>query len=277
MKPCIMSLAYLIEPGTTVRDMFEFAVANNIDGIDFCQTHTLDVPLSEIKKMCSDYGVKAVCHTVFNDVNAPGMTQEKWLDNARDIIEKAAFLETGRIMLPTAGKVGLDRNECRKQWLDALSKAVDFAESCNIFVSIESFVMDVLWSPFTTSGELLDAVTQVPGLKVTFDSGNHYIVEDVVEAYRKLAPHIVHVHFKDWERLDAPGEKSLLMGDGKYYRMVPLGEGIVDNYNCLKTMVEAGDKHYFDLEYNGVTPPLEGIRKSWKHLEKCCTAAGGSL
>ena len=114
-------------------------------------------------------------------------------------------------------------------------------------------------------------------IEVTFDSGNHYIVEDVVEAYRKLAPHIVHVHFKDWERLDAPGEKSLLMGDGKYYRMVPLGEGIVDNYNCLKTMVEAGDKHYFDLEYNGVTPPLEGIRKSWKHLEKCCTAAGGSL
>ena len=23
MKPCIMSLAYLIEPGTTVRDMFD--------------------------------------------------------------------------------------------------------------------------------------------------------------------------------------------------------------------------------------------------------------
>ncbi|MBO5663777.1 MAG: PDZ domain-containing protein [Bacteroidales bacterium] len=88
MKPCIMSLAYLIEPANTVRGMFEFARKNGIDGIDFCQTHTLDVSLAEIKKMCADYGVKAVCHTVFNDVNAPGMTQDKWMDNTKDIIEK---------------------------------------------------------------------------------------------------------------------------------------------------------------------------------------------
>lgn len=270
MKPCIMSLAYLIEPADTVRGMFEFARKNGIDGIDFCQTHTLDVSLAEIKKMCADYGVKAVCHTVFNDVNAPGMTQDKWMDNTKDIIEKAAFLETGRIMLPTSGKVGLDREECRKQWLEALFAAVEFGKKCNIFVSIESFVVDVKWSPFTTSAELLDAVTQVPGLKVTFDSGNHYIVEDVLEAYKTLAPHIVHVHFKDWEALTAPAEKSLLMGDGKYYRMVPLGTGLVDNYNCLKAMTAAGDQHYFDLEYNGITPAAEAIRASWQHLKSAC-------
>ena len=147
---------------------------------------------------------------------------------------------------------------------------MEFGKSCDIFVSIESFVVDVKWSPFTTSDELLDAVEQVPGLKITFDSGNHFIVEDVLTAYKKLSPHIVHVHFKDWERLSEPGEKTLLMGDGKYYRMVPLGTGLVDNYNCLKAMTAAGDQHYFDLEYSGLTPAAEAIKASWKHLQECC-------
>ena len=275
MKPCIMSLAYLTGPDTTVRSMFEFACGNGIDGIDFCQTHTLGVPLRELKAMCSDYGVKAVCHTVFNDVNAPGATRTKWLDNTKRIVEAAAFLDAGKIMLPTSGKVGLERGECRRQWLEFLADAVEFGKSCGIQVSIESFVMDVLWSPFTTSAELLDAVEQVPGLKITFDSGNHYIVEDVLEAYRKLAPHIVHVHFKDWERLDAPAEKALLMGDGKYYRMVPLGTGLVDNAGCLKAMIAAGDSHYFDLEYNGLTPAPEAIAASWNRLRGCCVRQGG--
>ena len=60
------------------------------------------------------------------------------------------------------------------------------------------------------------------------------------------------------------------MGDGKYYRMVPLGTGLVDNYNCLKAMTASGDQHYFDLEYNGIVPAAEAIRASWQHLKSAC-------
>ncbi|MPM57560.1 hypothetical protein SDC9_104382 [bioreactor metagenome] len=265
-----MSLAYMLEPGSTVRGMFDFADRIGIDGIDFCQFKIEETPAHELKRMCDDYGIAAVCHTVFNDVCAPGMTRSKWLDNAKRIIENAAVLDAGKVMFPTSGKVGVARTETRKLWQDVLADAMEFGKGYGITVSIESYVVDVEWSPFVTSEDLLATVQALPGLKVTFDSGNHFIVEDVVAAYRKLAPYIVHVHFKDWEIFNAPEEKSLLMSDGKYYRMVPLGQGKVDNAACLRTMLEDKAQLYFDLEYSGMKAAPQGIAESWAHLKEIC-------
>ncbi len=262
MKPAIMSAGYLAEPGTTVRSMFAFARANGIAGIDFFNLRTLNVSLDDIRSMCGDYQVKAICHTFFNSIHTPGMSLAQWLDATKQAVEDAVFLETGRVMLPTFGQPGIDRHESRKRWLEALSLAVAFGKTCQTAICIESFLMDAAWSPFVTSDELLDAVIRVPGLKIAFDTGNHFVSEDVIGAYRKLASAIDLVHLKDWEIFAEPAPHTVPMPDGRHYRMVPIGCGVVDNAACLRLMRQNGDRHYFDLEYAGALPAPDGIRLS---------------
>ena len=261
-----MSIAYLQEPGTTLGDLMIFAQKLGVDGIDFVQPRSHGLSMSELRKICLDNGIQPVCSTVFNSAADPGMTKEAWLENTRRIIDDAAELDTGKIMLPTSGRKGLSREECRKLWLELLAKAVEMGEACGIAVSIESYVVDMEWSPFISSQDILEGIRQVPNLKVTFDSGNHFLAEDMVEAYRRLAPYIVHVHLKDWERLPSLEEKSLLMGDGHFYRMVPIGRGLVDNRSLLRIMEQDGLSLYYDLEYSGLVSAPEGIRFSRQFL-----------
>ena len=83
---------------------------------------------------------------------------------------------------------------------------------------------------------------------------------------------IVHVHLKDWEILDEPVEKALRMEDGRWYRMVPLGRGVVDNAGLLRAMQAAGETHFFDLEYSGLVPMSEGLHESWANMKAVLTA-----
>ncbi len=266
MKPCIMALAYLESPGADWENLFDFAVESGIGAIDFCYLPENPPPdIGRMHRKCLEYRVAAACHTVFNDVNAPGMTPALWRRNIRKIIDGAAELETGKIMIPTSGSPRVPREECRKQWYEALNAAVEYGKRCGIEVTIESFVVDVTTSPFVTADDLLAAVKQVPGLKVTFDSGNHFVVESVLEAYRKLKTHIAHVHFKDWEILPRPEAGAIAMSDGKFYRMTVPGTGVVDNDAVLKEMIADHLQTFFDIEYAGKVPAAQGIEMAWQH------------
>jgi len=166
MKPCMMSGSFLQVPGTTIKDMFEFSKELGIEGIDFCNTNILPVQPKELKKMCDDFGIKAVCNTVLNDVNTPGMTKEKWLDNIKKIVEDALILQTGKIMLPTPGKSGIDKEITRQKWLDNLGEATKIGEDAGVHVSIESYAADAIWSPFISSDDILLAgEIPIPTLK----------------------------------------------------------------------------------------------------------------
>jgi sugar phosphate isomerase/epimerase len=267
MKPCMMSGSFLQIPGTTIKDMFQFSKELGIEGIDFCNTNILPVQPNELRGMCDDFGIQAVCSTVVNDVNTPGMTKEKWLDNIKRIVEDAVILQTGKIMLPTPGKPGIDKEITRQKWLDNLKEATKIGEDAGVCVSIESFAADAIWSPFISSDDILLAIKAAPKLKVTFDSGNHAIVEDPAEAFQKLAPYVIHSHFKDWEILAEKAAGSFLMPDGKYYRMTPIGEGLIDSVSCIKTMKDNGYNEFIDIEYfGGRRKPLDAIKASYKYM-----------
>ena len=268
MKPCIMSSVFLAEPGKTVRDMFELAQEIEIEGIDFCDICNLSVSSREIKKMCDSYGIKAVCNTVLNDINAPGMTELKWLDNIKTAIEDAVMMQTGKVMIPTPGKPGVAKELTRQKWLEMLAKAVDIAAISGIEICIESYAADAMWSPFISSDDLLLAVNNVPGLKLTFDNGNHFAVEKPVEAFKKIHASVTHVHFKDWG-ISLPSEQnSYLLQEGKYYHMTLLGEGLVNHVSCIKCMKEYGYRGYINIEYFGPSSKEKAIRNGAEYLRQ---------
>ena len=274
MKPSLMSMVYLQFPGATLRGMLDFARKEGIDGIDVVQPQALGMAPQEFGQWCAEAGLAVVGGIVFDSIREADFTRAKWLETARRGIEATVAAGARKVMFPTGGVPGRARGESRRLWLELLSEAVEMGARMGVSVSIESFAVDIQWSPFVSSRDLLEAVAAVPGLKVTFDSGNHFVVEDVLEAYRRLAPHIVHVHLKDWEILDEAAEKALRMEDGRWYRMVPLGRGVVDNAGLLRAMQAAGETHYFDLEYSGQVPMPEGLRESWANMKAALAMEG---
>ncbi len=57
-------------------------------------------------------------------------------------------------------------------------------------------------SPFVISSDVLEAVREVPGLKLTYDNGNTAPGgEDPAVSFTCCAGHAAHAHFKDWDRL----------------------------------------------------------------------------
>ncbi len=270
MKPSIMSTTYMQLPGATLEGMLAFVRETRLSGIDFVQTQELAAPFEETRRRCVEAGISAVGGIVFNPIGAADFSRGKWLETARRGIEATAALGASRVMFPTAGVRGRAREESRKLWMELLSEAVVLGASCGVSVSIESFLVDMEWSPFVSSRDLLEATEAVPGLKVTFDSGNHFVVEDVLKAYRRLSSHVVNVHLKDWEILDAPAERTLRMTNGRFYRMTPIGQGVVDNAAFVDALLAEGRQFDFDLECSGGMTPVEAVRQSWEYLQGRC-------
>ena len=79
-----------------------------------------------------------------------------------------------------------------------LVEAVEIAASLNLTLTVEHF--GDKRAPFRVSEDVNEAVRAVPGLKITYDSGNVWFGgENAADGFFRSRKNIVHVHFKDWE------------------------------------------------------------------------------
>jgi L-ribulose-5-phosphate 3-epimerase len=238
-----------------------------MDGIDICFLERLGKPAREIKLILDDLGIKTVCHTFSNDINAPDMTEEKWIENLKVEIENTLILVAPTVMLPTSGTPELSREENRKRWIGALGKGIELAKKAGINLTVENFPGEN--SPFVIADDLMEAIRQVPELKITYDNGNAASGEDPAESFRRYADYVVHTHFKDWDISDKPREGYRRMLDGRYYRPALIGEGKVDHRACIQAMSECGYNGYINIEYEGDKyNPYEGVRRAAAYLRE---------
>ncbi len=247
-----------------LKKMLEFT-AKHMDGIDFVRLHGREP--EELRKMADDHGVDVVCHTFFAKklVSANPEEQQEGIDDCKRGIEAAVTLGAPVVMIPTPGQKDLDRNQLRQRWISGLKLVMPLAEDAGVALSIENFPGDK--SPFVLADDYLEAQSAVPGLKLTFDSGNAGSGEDPAESFSRCAPHVVHAHFKDWLVSEQPQEGYRPMLDGRYYRSALIGEGDIDNRSCLKAMQEAGYDGYINIEYEyNDYDPFEATRRAVEYL-----------
>jgi len=238
-----------------------------MDGIDVCFAEKLGKPVKELRQMFDDYGIRAICNTFDDDINGQEMTEARWLDNLKAELENTAILGAPSVMIITPGTPELSRTENRKNWIAALGKGIEVASRSGIKLSIENFLGDT--SPFVVASDLLEAVQQVPGLKITYDNGNAAGGEDPAESFRCCAEHVVHAHFKDWNIAAIPKDGYRRMLDGKYYRPALIGEGDINHRACIRAMAEYGYDGYINIEYEGNEyNPYEGVRKAAAYLRE---------
>ncbi len=267
MNLSMMTYSVTRSPEFDLVKMLELTRELDMKGIDVCFADRLGKPVKELREIFDDYGIPVVCNTFGNNINSETMTQQDWFENLKKGLEEAAVLGAPAVMTPTPGVPGLPRNENRKRWIGVLGKGAGLAEEYKISLSIENFPGDS--SPFVTAADLLEAVKDVPGLKITYDNGNAATGEDPAESFRMCAEHVVHAHFKDWDIAYEPAEGYRKMLDGKYYSPALIGEGAVDHASCIRAMDECGYEGCVNIEYEGDKyGPYAGIKKAAEYLRR---------
>jgi sugar phosphate isomerase/epimerase len=236
----------------------------NIVGADMVTTHGL--PPAEVKKVLGDYGIAAVCYTFDAPLNFPTPAERKaGVDKVKEGVETAVQIGAPVIMVVTPGKGGIPRDVSRRQFIRGLQESSGFAQKAGITMTIENFPGAA--SPFVISSDILEAVREVPGLKLTFDNGNVVTGgEDPAVSFTRCVPYVVHAHFKDWV-LAEPGQGMQGL-DGRCYKSALIGEGIVPQGACLAAMKQAGYKGYINIEYEANKyPPDEATRRAAAYLQ----------
>ena len=110
--------------------------------------------------------------------------------------------------------------------------------------------MDAFKTAIVVSSDILEAIREVPGRKLTFDNGNAFTGgEDPAASFARCAEHVVHAHFKDWTAV--PAGEGLERMNGKWCQAALIGEGAVDQAACLTAMAAAAYQGYINIEYEG--------------------------
>ncbi len=252
-------------PAEALAAMCRVAREIGTDGVDMVTTHGLDA--REARRILDDQGLRAVCHTF----SVGGLNQETFaarasaVDAVRKGLDDALALGADKVMLVTSGKAGVPRDLSRRNYIRGLQECAASGRQAGLTLTIENF--PGADSPFVISSDVLQAIREVEGLKLTYDNGNIALGgEDPAVSFARCAPFVAHAHFKDWDRMP-PGEGREGL-DGRRYASALIGEGIVDHKACLAAMKAAGYAGYINIEYeNSKYPPDEATRRAARHLQ----------
>jgi len=245
-----------------IRSLCEFTEEIGLKDIDFVRTCGRDP--KEIRRIVDDHGLNVICHAFFVDLNFPVAAERKpGVDGARRGFETALILGANTVMLPFKKRDGMSREQNRRNVIQGLKEIMPVARELGVTVTTESF--PGFGSPFITVPDFMEAIEEVPELKVTFDNGNVHIGgEDPADSFNKLKQYVVHAHFKDWA-LAEDGVRGL---DGRRYKGALIGEGIVDQKACIKAMKRAGYEGCINIEYEGSEySPDTAVKKAAEYLQ----------
>lgn len=143
--------------------------------------------------------------------------------------------------------------ECTaEQIYDSLARhflpIVEYAKEKGVRVVVED-TLD-LRLHFCSMGDLKAVLKKVPGLAMAYDSGNMILVgENPVAYYEAFSEKVSYVHIKDM-RVAEPGE---VVGDraidGKLITVAPIGMGMIDLGNVVKSIKQHHYSGYMPIEF----------------------------
>ena len=141
-----------------------------------------------------------------------------------------------------------------ENWQAQAQAMITYAKSFGIELVVEN-------PPCFAVGRIAEVkalLEALPGLKLTFDTGNWMIVgEHPVHAARQLAPWIGYLHLKDVRFLE----------DGQYGHLQP-GAGGLDFKNLLAEIYASGYQGPAVLEFHGGKDPEKRIQSALEYLKE---------
>lgn len=225
------------DPGVrwSTRDFIRRAAELGVDGVSLesCFLEGLEPGfLGEIKAELDERGLDRVFAWGHPDGLEAGRNQEAWRQmNA--LIPRAPAL--GATVMRIVASSLMFRFEPHGPQLDAivrmLSESVRIAADHGVVLAIENHID-------YTSDEILQILERVGSdrLKVNFDTGNTLrVMEDPVNAARRLGPHTVATHTKDVEAC-----RHVRPEEWYFFSSVPVGTGLIDIPGVARALKESG-------------------------------------
>jgi sugar phosphate isomerase/epimerase len=247
-----------------IEKMLNLTQEIGMAGIDFVTLHGQKA--ADLRKRCDDKGIPVVCYTVpGSGLCSPNPEDvKKSQDDVKQALEYAVTLGAPCIMVVTPGRADTPRAETRRRYVDAMKNLMPLGRQAGVRITVENFPGK--HSPFVTAADFQDAAALLPGLGLTFDSGNAASGEEPSESYLRCASETVHAHFKDWTVLTSKEEGGNEMLCGLRFKPALIGEGVLNHKAILKAMQQAHYNGCINIEYEGPADPYEAIRRAVSYL-----------
>ncbi len=242
-----------------------------VDAIEITDTYLNDEKIPAVKSALTEAGMAVSSYGVVCDVvtQDPAERRARVADFHRRLARAVALGAKYAGVIPGWPREGIPHSDMREWFIEALRDSVGYASGLGLKLNIPN----VGWQPavYGASDHILAFRKAVgPPLGVTYDVGNYLLVgEDSLEAMDRVAQHIVHVHFKDWEIV--PANSANLDGawpgsDSRLYRGVALGDGIVNLKGAVARLWKLDYQGYISFEYEGIGDPYVATRRGFAYL-----------
>lgn len=222
----------------------------------------------ELRYILADYGLHVACYSVGTSI----YRNPAAVDSLCRQLELAAEMGSPFFHHTIAGgvKPGTSFADILPELTDGACRVAEAARSYGIRCIYEDqgyYVNGV--APF---GQFFHSVhASYPETAVCGDLGNiSFVDETAVDFYTAYAPHIVHVHCKDY-RIHETGETGLYQtAHGKYLENTLPGTGIVDYRKCFSILRNNGYTGAFSLELEGFTETEDVLTDGIAHAMHYC-------
>jgi len=144
----------------------------------------------------------------------------------------------------------------------ALTDLSAYARKRGVILSLEDY--DLITSPYSQINELLWFIGKVPGLGITFDTGNFaFSKEDSLLAFEALKDHIVHVHLKDRAHLvgGSPADNRTFLAPA------PVGDGYLPVGLLIRRLKQIGYDGYLVIEHFDLKDELDSVLRSAAYVK----------
>jgi len=225
------------DPGVrwTFADFVDRASALGVDGVSLesCFFESLEPAcLAEMRTVLDERRLERVLAWGHPDGLEAGRNRQAWQE-MNSLIPKAQHLGAG-IMRIVASSLQF-RHEPHGPQIEAivamLRESVRMAADEGVVLALENHID-------YTSAEILEILERVGSdhLRVNFDTGNALrVMEDPVEAARRLGPYTVATHTKD---VDAC--RHVRPEEWYFFSSVPVGTGLIDMPGVVRALRQSG-------------------------------------
>ena len=210
--------------------------------------------LGETEMSVSMYDI--LCNVVSRDASIRSSGTNKFHER----LQAAKKLGAAQVLiLPGYPSGDIKSEECHEWLNEAIQKSLPVADDLGITLTIANLGYGA--ATYGSSDYILATCEASDNrVKATYDVGNFLMAnEDPIEALDKVFPHVVHVHFKDWEILPSKSDGAWTGIDGRLYSGKALGEGIVDLPAAVDRLKELNYDGYISPEYEGIKDPWQAI------------------
>jgi sugar phosphate isomerase/epimerase len=249
----------------------EYAGTLGIDGVELLDSFWKDrnEEFPKVKEALTKYNLEVGAYAISNDfVSDDEGKRKQELEKIYDGVDMALKLNT-RIVRVFSGNLREPYTyEQAKEWIiEGLSEGAKYAEKHNVILALENH--GLLAGRSSQVKEIIETIGS-RSLRATIDIGNFLLVnQSPVEAVKKLAPLVGHIHLKDFKIVGEEYQGQAYKGIGGVRLVGTIaGEGEVNLAEVLKILHNTGYQGYLSIEFEGPEDPKYGTEQSIKNTKK---------